>query len=160
MESNQLNNVTTRFKVALLGDYGVGKTSLRKRYLGDGFKGKYMSTLGADFVQVNYNNSKISLWDVAGALRKSIEEITMLLCNESQGAILIYDITRPETFYAIPNWIKGCMTSLRSNTPPPLVLVANKTDLRTDGDDSRVSFDEQYLICKGVQGLDLGNTFS
>ncbi len=70
--SHQFNPNRRIYKVSLLGDGGVGKTSLRKRYLGEGFKQNYMATIGADFAIKKLNeegNDIIQIWDLAGQQR-------------------------------------------------------------------------------------------
>lgn len=130
--SHQFNPNRRIYKVSLLGDGGVGKTSLRKRYLGEGFKQNYMATIGADFAIKKLNeegNDIIQIWDLAGQQRFSLVREAYYL--GTKGAILTYDITRPDTFYSIPNWIGELMNNIRSDDPLPMALVANKIDLRT-----------------------------
>ena len=54
------------FKLILLGDPMVGKTSLRLRYMGEGFREQYLSTLGTDFSIQIYKNFRLQIWDLAG----------------------------------------------------------------------------------------------
>ncbi|MHA2092053.1 MAG: Rab family GTPase [Candidatus Kariarchaeaceae archaeon] len=121
------------YKLTLLGDGGVGKTSLRHRYLGEGFKQNYMATIGADFAIKRLDeegNNIVQIWDLAGQPRFSIVREGYYI--GTKGAILVYDISRPETFYSIPNWIAELMDNLDDDEPPPMALVGNKADLREE----------------------------
>ncbi|MHA2253450.1 MAG: ADP-ribosylation factor-like protein, partial [Candidatus Kariarchaeaceae archaeon] len=64
--NREYNMERTSFKVVLLGDPSVGKTSIRKRYLGEGFKHTYSMTLGADFAIKRINNTVLQVFDLAG----------------------------------------------------------------------------------------------
>lgn len=123
-------------KVILAGDGGVGKTSLRHRYLGEGFKMSYMATIGADFAIRRLDkegNNILQIWDLAGQPRFSIVREGYYI--GTKGAILVYDISRPETFYSLPNWIAELLDNIEDDDPVPMALVGNKADLRkTKGD--------------------------
>ena len=117
--------------MVLLGDGGVGKTSLRKRFLGEGFKQNYMATIGADFAIKRLDeegNQIIQIWDLAGQQRFSVVREGYYL--GTKGAILVYDISRPDTFYNIPNWIGELLNNIDKENPIPMALVGNKADLR------------------------------
>ncbi len=134
------------YKTVLLGDGGVGKTSLRHRYLGEGFKQNYMATIGADFAIKRLDkdgNNIMQIWDLAGQPRFSIVREGYYI--GTKGAILVYDISRPETFYSIPNWIAELMDNIDEADPVPMALVGNKADLRKlKGDFITVEQGEDY----------------
>ncbi len=133
------------FKVCLLGDGAVGKTAIRKQFMGEGFKeGSYTMTIGADFAvkRLKVDNSDISMqiWDLAGQVRFSaVREVYYM---GAVGAILIYDITRPESYENIPNWINELIKN-NKNRIVPVVLIGNKVDLR---DSSPYSVPEENAI--------------
>ncbi|OLS25396.1 MAG: GTPase KRas precursor [Candidatus Heimdallarchaeota archaeon LC_2] len=139
------------YKVTLLGDGGVGKTSLRKRYLGEGFSSDYLTTIGADFALKRFEEESISMqiWDLAGQPRFS--GVREVYYAGTKGAVLIYDITRPETFYSITDWITELITHRNLDKPLPLVLVANKTDLTSE---------DYYPIVEKQQGIDYAKQLS
>lgn len=119
----------TLYKVVLLGDGGVGKTSLRHRYLGEGFKANYMATIGADFaIKKLENNQIVQIWDLAGQERFSVVREGYYI--GTKGGLLVFDISRPETFHNIPNWISELLNNINQTDPVPLALVGNKADLR------------------------------
>ncbi len=128
-------SVTRRkiFKITLLGEGAVGKTALRHRYLGEGFKQNYSMTIGADFavkrVMIDGQEYVAQIWDLAGQVRfQSVREVYY---QGTLGALLVFDITRPKTLDAIPNWIKELMEHNRSPVVP-MVLIGNKSDLRAE----------------------------
>ena len=127
------------YKVVLLGDGTVGKTSLRKRFLGQGFNQSYSMTIGADFgvkrIRVKRKPYVVQIWDIAGQER--FASIRDMYLKNSDGALVMFDITKPLSFENVPNWIKH-LSSANSDNPIPLVLIGNKNDLR-DNDDIMIS---------------------
>jgi len=124
------------FKIVLLGAGGVGKTSLRYRYLGEGFKAGYSMTIGADFAakkaDVDGESITAQIWDLAGQER--FESVRSVYYRGCVGALLVFDITRPDTFNVIPNWL-GELIKNNNNEIVPLVLIGNKGDLRDEAED-------------------------
>jgi len=119
------------YKITLIGDGAVGKTSIRRSYLGETFKGNYNLTLGSDFatktMQVGDLNTNMIIWDLAGQPRfKAVREG---FYRGTKGALLVFDITRKDTYESIPRWI---MELLKNNKKQkvPMILIGNKSDLR------------------------------
>ena len=117
-------------KIALCGEQFVGKTSIRRRYLGEGFKLDYYTTLGTDFSikrqVVNGRNVELQIWDVAGQpLFKELRKKFFIGVN---GAILVFDLTNPDTLHELSNWITE-LFQVNIGTRIPIVLVGNKKDL-------------------------------
>ncbi|MHA1506699.1 MAG: Rab family GTPase [Candidatus Asgardarchaeia archaeon] len=116
------------FKLCMLGDENVGKTSIVIRYTENRFIESYKMTLGADFAtkSVNIGDKKIlfTIWDIGGQYR--FRDLRKHYFTNACGGILIFDVTRPETFLHIDEWIK----EFRSRTEGIIVLVGNKVDLR------------------------------
>jgi len=132
-----MSNRRKIFKIVLLGEGAVGKTALRKRYLGEGFKANYAMTIGADFAvkRVKLGDDEIvaQIWDLAGQMRfQSVREVYY---QGASGALLVFDITRAETFEKIPQWITELMEN-NKNKVIPMVLIGNKSDLRELNADS------------------------
>ena len=146
MSSDRYKPKRNVYKLTLLGDGGVGKTSLRHRYLGEGFKQNYMATIGADFAVKRLDeegHNIVQIWDLAGQPRFSIVREGYYI--GTKGAILVYDISRPETFYSIPNWIAELFDNVNTTDPIPMALVGNKADLRKNrGDYITVEQGEDY----------------
>ena len=124
-------------KVILVGEPAVGKTSLRRKYMGKGFSSNYMSTIGADFSFASYQNTKFSIWDIAG--EQNYSSIRSQFYSGTQGVIIVFDITRVETFYNIDHWVAELKASMIGDIA--FILVGNKEDLR-DFEGQIVSEDE------------------
>ena len=122
-------------KVVLLGDGAVGKTSLRKRWIGEGFTGQYLMTIGADFsvkiikIKTNKNpiTCKYQVWDLAGQVRFQV--VREGYYKGALGAIVMYDVTNTDSFQDIPNWINELWKN-NGRGVTPFILAGNKIDLR------------------------------
>ncbi|XP_068443511.1 ras-related protein Rab-38 isoform X2 [Clinocottus analis] len=125
-------------KVLVIGDLGVGKTSVIKRYVHQVFSQHYRATIGVDFALkvLNWDQStvvRLQLWDIAGQERYG--NMTRVYYREAVGALVVFDMTRLSTFQAVLKW-KGDLDSkvaLNNGTPVPAVLLANKCDQRSRG---------------------------
>ncbi len=122
---------TKKFKITLLGEGAVGKTSLRKNFLGETFDRDYMMTLGADFatkvVEVDDYEVTLIIWDLAGQPRFSAVREGFYI--GTRGALLVFDITRPDTYEQLANWVRELIKN-NKNRKVPMVLIGNKNDLR------------------------------
>jgi len=116
------------FKVIVLGTEAVGKTSLIDRFSQKAFNTEYKPTLGTNIIikELKHENNifKFMLWDIAG--QKKWNEVRHLYYKGAQGAILVFDVTRPPTYQDIPTWDQDLSDF---SGPIPKVLVANKIDL-------------------------------
>ncbi|MCE7735620.1 MAG: GTP-binding protein [Candidatus Heimdallarchaeota archaeon] len=135
-------------KITLLGDGAVGKTSIRNRYMGRGFKESHLMTIGADFAAVdktvNYNDRDyhvtFQIWDLAGQAR--FTDVRQRFYFGSLGGLLLFDVTRPESFSNIPNWLNEIWKNSGTGAVP-IVLIGNKSDLRS-GSSVSVKKAEEY----------------
>ena len=147
-------------KVCLLGDGAVGKTALRERYLGKQFSSGYVMTIGADFAvkktEINTEEGKKSIkfqiWDLAGQPR--FNSVRELYYKGSHGGLLIFDITRRDSFTNLTSWIEELYRNSGRGTMP-IAFLGNKVDLRDEVDDPVTQneahkfikqFKEQYKI--------------
>lgn len=123
---------TVSKKVCLLGDFAVGKTSLVRRFVYDLFDDKYISTIGVkvsrktlavptqDGVVVELT---MMLWDLAGS--EDFSQIRGSYMRGASGAILVCDLTRPETLESLAVYLND----LRQVSPSAMaIVVANKSD--------------------------------
>ncbi|KAF1380821.1 hypothetical protein PFLUV_G00167980 [Perca fluviatilis] len=123
-------------KVLVIGDLGVGKTSIIKRYVHQVFSQHYRATIGVDFalkvLQWDHRTVvRLQLWDIAGQERYG--NMTRVYYREAVGALVVFDMTRLSTFQAVLKW-KGDLDSkvaLSNGTPVPAVLLGNKCDQRS-----------------------------
>ena len=116
------------FKILLLGDASVGKTSFTKRYCYNIFNPSERLTIGVDFhvktIELSTKRIKLQLWDVGGEER--FRFLLPTYCLGANAAFLLYDITRPTTLDNISEWI----TIVRQKGGPiPIMLVGAKLDL-------------------------------
>ena len=121
-------------KIIVIGDATVGKSSIRKRYLGQGFHASHMMTLGADFasktIRVKQGFKFIAqIWDLAG--QPQFAAIRARFYLGASGVMMVYDVTNPNSFYNIEKWL----LEMRSNVTVrnfPILIVGNKIDLKKE----------------------------
>ncbi len=130
LDLKDVSNVDFAFKVTLLGDGAVGKTSLRRRYMGEGFKRYYLATIGADFSVKRFTidgyKVQFQIWDIAGQPR--FREVRRAYFMGSDGGIFVHDITRPNTFRTITDWVTEFWNNTKKG-PVPIIILSNKIDL-------------------------------
>ena len=116
------------FRICLLGDAAVGKTSLLTRFCDDSFKENYNNTIGVDFrmVTLKFKNiiSKLHIWDTAGQER--FRSLALNYLNNSHGFIFVYDITNKQSFNNVINWINLAYEKNKNSIVN--FLVGNKND--------------------------------
>lgn len=121
------------FKICLLGDAGVGKTSLVYRFIENRFSRDFKSTLGVNLlkkrVKVKGFDTKdydvtAQIWDLGG--QAAYKKLRKLYLEGSQGALLVFDITARESFDKLDEWVNALLEG-RPNVP--IILIGNKMDL-------------------------------
>ncbi|MHA2250407.1 MAG: Rab family GTPase [Candidatus Kariarchaeaceae archaeon] len=115
------------YKITLLGDAAVGKTSLRKKFMGEGLKSNYGMTIGADFAVYKMDDYTLHIWDLAGQIQYST--MISMYFRGTLGSLLVFDVSRKDSFSNLPRWINELIKN-NENQLVPLVVVGNKTDLR------------------------------
>lgn len=139
------------FKVVIIGDPGVGKTSLIIRYIEGKFKENYIPTLGVDFLTkfLEIGKDKVGtsliIWDIGG--QQKWQSKLHLYLQGSDGAIIIYDITRQKTFKNLDKWITN-VKKYAGNIP--YLLVGNKNDLE---EDRNVTFNDAENFAKQLNDV-------
>lgn len=127
------------FKILVIGELGAGKTSFIKRYVHQIFSDHYRATIGVDFALKVFQWDdegtvvRLQLWDIAGQER--FGNMTRVYYKEAVGAIIVYDVTRADTFSAVDKWKTDLDSKvmLPDGRPIPCILVGNKCDRREDG---------------------------
>jgi small GTP-binding protein len=123
--------IDRKYKITLLGDGAVGKTSLRKNFMGEAFSTKYNMTLGSDFavknVEVDDSEVMLVIWDLAGQPRFSA--VREAYYRGSRGALIVFDLTRAESYENLANWVAELVKN-NGYKKIPIVLIGNKMDLR------------------------------
>jgi len=122
------------FKITVLGEAAVGKTSLLNRFCEDTFNEDYKPTLGANIIRKDVNieqHTKVRLimWDLAGQEKYNV--IRSMYFQGCQGALLVYDVSRYNTFDCIKSrWLRDFKKYIRKEGV--YVLIGNKIDLADD----------------------------
>ncbi|KAJ8466760.1 hypothetical protein OPV22_029312 [Ensete ventricosum] len=118
------------FKIVLIGDSGVGKSNILSRFTRNEFCLDSKSTIGVEFatktLQVEGKTIKAQIWDTAGQER--YRAITSAYYRGAVGALLVYDITKKQTFDNIQRWLRELRDHADSNIV--IILAANKSDLK------------------------------
>ena len=116
-----------KFKILIIGDSAVGKTSLLLKYVDNFFPETHMATIGVEYKTKNIETSKykviLHLWDTAGQER--FKSITKSFFNNANGIVFVYDITNKESFDGVKNWIKDAEPYGKFES----ILCGNKIDL-------------------------------
>jgi len=120
------------FKVIAVGDASVGKTSLTLRFATDKFESDYKLTLGLNLtnknVKINDDGSEmlisLSIWDTGG--QKSFAPLLPMYYKGALGALIIYDLTKRQTFDAVDEWVEDVKKHCEEI---PIVIIGNKNDL-------------------------------
>ena len=128
-----------KYKIMVIGESKVGKTSLIKRYTKDEFGGVFLTTVGVDFqdkiIEIDGKKVRLQVWDSAGQER--FRNITKSYFQSSHGFLIVYDITDRQSFEKLNFWVN----SVKNNAPENAksILVGNKCDLANNRE---VSFEE------------------
>jgi len=128
--SYENNGYDYLFKIVIVGDAGVGKSSLLCRFADDSFQENYQSTIGVDFKirEINLDSGKViklQIWDTAGQER--FRAITRSYYHNADCVVLVYDVTAPTTFNSIGNWLQD--TERYAQAGVLKCLVGNKCDM-------------------------------
>lgn len=126
------------FKYIIIGDTGVGKSCLLLQFTDKRFRTDHDLTIGVEFgarlITIENKQIKLQIWDTAG--QESFRSITRSYYRGASGALMVYDISRRDTYNHLSRWLEEA----RANASPNLVimLIGNKADL----DRREVSFEE------------------
>ena len=125
-----MESLSWQFKVCLIGDGYVGKTSIRRKYIGEGFRSNYIPTLGVDFAQkitsTKDGNTRLVIWDIAG--QSQFQSLRKRYYEGCSGLILVYSVVDRESFDNASKWLVEAHGYMKKF--PVLIIVANKIDLR------------------------------
>jgi len=157
------NQKRTTYKIVMLGDGAVGKTSLIKQYITHTFSENYLATIGIQMSVKEYRiqneTIKVMFWDIAG--QQAFSRVHPLYFQGADAAILVYDITRRTTFENVDFWYKRLMTYAPNAI---LILCGNKIDLankrvvtRLEGQYKAKDFKMRYFVetsAKTGEGVD------
>lgn len=128
--SNEHDDYDYLFKIVLIGDSGVGKSNILSRFTRNEFSVESKSTIGVEFatrsIEIEKKVVKAQIWDTAGQER--YRAITSAYYRGAVGALLVYDVTKKETFADVEKWL----AELRDHADSKIVimLTGNKCDLQ------------------------------
>ena len=135
------------FKVLLLGNSNVGKSSLFLRFVDDIWNDTFVPTIGVDFkiktLEIDGKKIKMQIWDTAGQER--FKNIIASYYRGAHGILLLYDVTDRESFKNLSNWLIEIEKNANKNILK--VLIGNKTDL------------EEKRIISYNQGKEFADTY-
>ncbi|CAN8283837.1 unnamed protein product [Cochlearia groenlandica] len=144
----------TLLKVIVLGDSGVGKTSLMNQYVYKKFNRQYKATIGADFVtkeiHIDDKSVTLQLWDTAGQER--FHSLGSAFYRGADCCVLVYDVNNLKSFETLNNWHTEFLKQANPMQPEtfPFVVMGNKTDV--DGGNSRAVSDKRAAEWCGSKG--------
>lgn len=128
------STVERLFKIIIVGDATVGKTSFVQRYVNDVYRNDYKGTVGVDFaMKILWKSDKevikLQLWDIAGQER--FTWMTRVYYRDAQGCIVMFDLNKRSTFHNAMKWKKDVDSKcqLSDGSLLPCILLGNKCDL-------------------------------
>ena len=145
------SNYEYLFKIILIGNSGVGKSSILQQYMNHVFDSNYKITIGVDFLMkslvINNQIVKLQVWDTAGQER--YKSMVASYYRGAHVALIVFDLTSHRSFEALPSWIEAFYKSgpEQKNT----ILIGNKKDLINE---RQVTKEEVELFSQKAKGLD------
>ena len=153
------------YKIIVIGDPRVGKTSLLTKFATQKFDDIYLPTIGANITkqQINIDATVISMmvWDIAG--QQEFYEVYKSYYNGSNGVIIVYDVTRRDTFDNIESWYEECANNGIGHIP--MIIVGNKIDLdrevdKNDAENIADSLSAKYFETSAKEDINVNDIFS
>ncbi|CAL2032843.1 unnamed protein product [Caenorhabditis brenneri] len=121
-----------KFKIVLLGEGCVGKSSLVLRFVENKFSSRHLSTIQASFVSKTIHiddcKAELHIWDTAG--QEKYHALGPIYYRGSNGVLLVFDITDRRSFERVKNWVLEIKTCLGKTAE--ILIVGNKTDLEDE----------------------------
>ena len=131
-----MNKRQGKYKVVLLGDTSVGKSCLASRFVNDTFFTFQEPTIGAAFMTKTLDNEKykirFEIWDTAGQER--YRSLAPMYYRGAMAAIIVFDITQPDTFDGAKKWIQEIKQNGNTNKTTIIDI--------SDGDNEEINFDD------------------
>ena len=138
-----------KIQLIMIGESGVGKTSLIQRYTKNIFNSNNLDTTGIEYYSKNEKIKdkliKVKIWDTAG--QEIFHSLTKNFYRKADGIIIVFDVTNKESFEQIHNWVKSIYDNVDCYKEIQIIIVGNKIDL-----------EEERQISK-EEGLKLGEYF-
>ena len=130
-ENGQNNKYEYIFKIILIGNSGVGKSSILQRYIQKVFQESFASTIGVDFFMKSINigdkSIKLQLWDTAGT--EKFRSITTGYYRGADAAFVVFDLSSKSSFKNLNEWIESYYKYSNPDVEKNVILIGNKSDL-------------------------------
>lgn len=153
------------FKMLILGDQAVGKSSLLMRFVEDKFSFSMMGTAGIDMKKkmIEYENEKVNFLFYDSAGHDRFRHLTKQYYQGSKGIILVYDVTDKSSFENVDNWIKSIKENADSTAE--MLIIGNKIDLKErvvsseDSNDLRLKYEIDVCETSAKTGDNVNKAF-
>ena len=154
-------------KIITLGDTSVGKSSFILKYIDDRFSYNYIATLGLDFKQKKIKlksgeEVRLRIFDTAGQER--FKSISINFIKKAHGILLIYDITKRNTFESVKKWMDSILDA--SGEKICILLVGNKCDLeeervvsKEEGEQKAKEYNLDFFETSCKEGININEVF-
>ena len=138
------------YKIILVGDPGVGKTSIMTKFVSNEFQNTYLSTIGVEFkskeIHINNNTcARLKIWDTCG--QEKFRAITRQYFKNSEGVFVVFDLTNKETTKKLDIWMKDIKDNIDNDYF--IFLIGNKSDIK-DRDLTIAEEAKQFAINKKI----------
>ena len=169
---NVESNFETLLKLIIIGDSGVGKSNFLFKFIKGEFSPAHVATIGFDYkskiiiLPQSKKKVKLQIWDTAG--QEKYMSLNKNILQRVQGVILMYDITKRETFERLNIWLKIIKQMINEI---PIILVGNKLDEENSEENGRlVEYNEgeafakdhqfQFLEASALNGTNINEVFN
>jgi Ras-related protein Rab-18 len=161
-----VNKTIYQFKIILIGDSSVGKTSLVNRFMGYEFDENYSCTISADFKIKSINidpstGAELTVWDTCG--QEKFRAITRQYFKDAHGIVLVYDVENKSSFDGLSLWLNEIYSNTKADIS--IVLVANKIDIldrkisKEEGQEFASKNNLLYVETSSKEGINIDEPF-
>ena len=162
-----VNRIFYQFKIILIGDSGVGKTSLVNRFMGFEFKDNYACTINADFklksISIDPSTRvELTVWDTCGQER--FRAMTRQYFKDANGVVLVFDVNEEKSFKGLSSWLTEIKNNC-NNSDISIVLIGNKIDLnerkitKEEGNQFALKNCIKYIETSSKEGINIDAPF-
>lgn len=151
-------------KVCMLGEFAVGKTNLASRFTQNTFNERYITTMGARVSKKEFHlgdfHITMMVWDLIGFIK--YDKLIQSYTKGSDAAMIVFDVTREDTFEAVEKWAKIFKTDQAHRT---IALLGNKADLgskydaETRGEELAKKNGWRFFLTSAKNGLSVEDAF-
>ena len=159
-------NTSFTFKLLTIGESGVGKTSILRRFVENEFSKTHLATIGIDYrtkvLHIYGKDIKLKIWDTAGQER--YHNITSQIYKGADGIILVFDVNEEISFTKIKDWIEQIKSNV-SQEEISLILLGNKCDIeeraisKEQGQEMANSLNLKYYETSALNGTGINEAF-